>query len=130
MKRFSAITCALLGSMFLASTPAAAQEFRSNADTDGDGVLSVDEFVMAFAAFDMRRFDTNKDEVLEIAEFTAKDTKYKQMLVKKFNTDKDGVFSASEMVEMYLSMFGNRDKDGSGTVSVDESPGHFLKKQN
>ena len=129
MKRFPVISCAMLGSALLAATPAAAQEFRPGVDADGDGMLSAEEFVMGFANMDMRRYDQNKDEVLTIAEFTEKDSKYKQMLVKKFNKDKDDSFSATELVEMYLSIFKNRDKDGSGGVTPEEAPGHFLKQQ-
>ena len=125
--RFSAILGVVVASVFVAAAPATAQEFRPGVDSNGDGVLDQDEFVIWFASVDMKRYDTNKDEVLSIAEFTEKDSKFKQQQVKKFNKDKDESFSAPELVEMYLATFKNRDKDGSGTISVDEAPPPFLK---
>lgn len=120
-----------LGAVFAAAmllpVPAVAQEFRSGLDTNGSGDLDQNEFVMGFATMDMKRYDTNKDEKLTIAEFTEKDTPYKQTLVKKFNKDKDDAFSPTELVEMYLSIFAARDKDKSGTVTPAEAPGQFLK---
>lgn len=120
------VAIGLCAAVLAIATPASAETFKPSIDVDGSGDLSIREFVLGFAAFDMGRFDANKDEVLSIKEFLKADTKWTQMLVKRFNKDKDDVFSTEELVDMYLFIFTNRDKDESGTITIEEAPRSFL----
>lgn len=129
MKLFAPIAAALAASALLTATPAQAQEIRANLDTDGNGELNAEEFVMAFYMFDMKRFDKDEDGVMTTAEFTAPDNKWLNNLNKRFNTDADpNTLSDDELVQVYLFIFNNRDKDENGAISAAEAPGHMVKK--
>ena len=127
MKGLSASIALMGATALMMASQASAETFKPGVDADGNGELSVEEFVLGHAEFDLGRFDENKDGVLAIQEFLKVDSRWHHMLVDRFNKDNDGEFSSEELVDMYLFMFTNRDKDESGTISIEEAPRGLLQ---
>ncbi|MCK0129280.1 hypothetical protein [Erythrobacter sp. F6033] len=102
--------------------------FKDSVDANGDGALSLDEFVMAMAERDYGRFDVNKDDRITIAEWTVAGGDFQTLTAERFNADSDDEMSAAELVEVYSWIFGNRDKDRNGALAPSETPPFLLKK--
>ena len=128
MKSTFATMLAAVGALTLAS-PAFADEVRPDLDLNGDGMLDLEEYVMAQAQPEMNVFDANDDEIMTVEEFTAKgNANWRAQLLRRFNADGNDVMDVNELVEMCVWMFGNTDKDQSGMLTLDELPGHMKRR--
>lgn len=127
LRKFAA--AALFGTVVTVAAPAVAQSspFKAGVDADSNGAIDVEEFVMALGEREMDRRDTNKDGRLSSEEWLG-DNKgdFQKLTLDRFNTDSDGFMSAAEIVEVYTWVFGNRDKNNDGKLSVDETPKFLL----
>lgn len=108
---------------------AATADIKPKADTDGNGNLSLEEFVIFSAEKDMRQRDRNKDGAMSTDEWVGKSTKgYRNAAMSKFNKNGDAKMSTDEMVDVYSWTFGNRDKNKDGKLAGAEIPPHFKTK--
>lgn len=125
---FTVILIATAGGLAL-STPAFAKaSFKSSLDANGDGALSLEEFVMGMAERDHRRFDRDKNDMMSVAEWTASGGEWQLESARRFNADGDDVLSADELVAIYSFIFKNRDKDKDGKLSLSESPTFLIQE--
>ena len=99
----------------------------SKADTNGDGVISQEEF-QAKRAENHAMFDTDGTPGLSLEEFLAmqehRNKERREMRAKfMFNhldANNDGVVDDAEHAAKADKMFGKLDADGDGTVSMEE----------
>lgn len=121
------IAIAASASALALATPgyAQAQQLKDGLDTNGDGALNVEEFVMAMGAREFSRSDANGDNIMSVEEWL-QGGDFRKMTEERFNTDGDDIMSGGELVEIFLWVFGNRDKDKDGNLTVAEVPPFLL----
>lgn len=118
-----AAICALLPLCAIAfSTPSHAKSFKPSLDVDQDGMLSIDEFVMAMGDREFGRRDDNRDGVMSRSEWLGGGGNFQILTLEKFNADKDDKMSAEELVEVFTWVFDQRDNDGDRLLSPSEAP--------
>jgi Ca2+-binding EF-hand superfamily protein len=118
---------------------AARQQFAQAAfaklDSNGDGVVTQDEFVSAakakFQALDTQ--GTGKVTAQQIATSSTaqqRDLQFAQHEVKKLDTNGDGVVSQSEYLAAAQARFAKLDKNGDGYITADEiTPRHWAHQK-
>lgn len=106
----------------LISPASAAPAFKAAVDANSDGALDLDEFVMAMGDREYQRRDADRNNELSTAEWLNPGGEFQQLTLDRFNTDGDDVMSAAELVEVFTWIFGNRDKNGDGLLSLSEAP--------
>lgn len=129
MKTVSVGLC--LGIMVAMATPvwADAVKLKKGMDGDGDGLLSLTEYVMFAAESELKQRDKDRDGVISKSEWMGpKASKWQATLWKKFNANKDEEMSASELVEVHSHIFNVRDKNEDGMLQIKEVPGRYLVK--
>ncbi|QND50907.1 acid-shock protein [Phyllobacterium sp. 628] len=102
------------------------------ADTNGDGMISLDEYQTA-ARTRLLKFDTNGDGKLSLEEWLKRPvsknaTRDPTDMFKRFDTNHDGFVDAAEMDAASKKRFDRLDKNSDGQLSKDERPVH--KKKN
>lgn len=107
---------------------AASPAYKAGIDANGDGQLTLEEFVMAMAERDFKRFDKDGDNVMTVAEWVSNNGEFQIISRDRYNKDGDEIMSANELVEVYTWIFGNRDKDKSGQLTLAETPDFLLQK--
>ncbi len=99
------------------------------ADTDGDGALTAEEYVLFEADRQFNFRDKNKDGILTKVEWLGKSkSSFPKDAWDKFNADGDETFNADELVSVYLWIFGNKDKNKDGKLSGNELPEQMRAK--
>jgi Ca2+-binding EF-hand superfamily protein len=104
-------------------------------DTNGDGVVTQDEFISAakakFQALDTQ--GTGKVTVQQIATSATaqqRDLKFAEHEVKKLDTNGDGVVSQAEYLAASQARFAKLDKNGDGYITADEiTPRHWAHQK-
>ena len=120
------LKCVLGSALSLALGSAAYSKLNPAADVDGNGVISAEEFILFNGEKDQRQRDANKDGVLSAEEWKGKSTAgFRHITWDRFNTDGDNTLSASEIVEVYLWTFTQRDKNKDGKLTGGEIPKSF-----
>lgn len=98
-------------------------------DTDKDGKLSSDEFVILLGERDLKSRDQDGDGRLSLSEWNGKSkSQYRQSAFEKFNANKDAYMDVPEIIDVYLWTFSNRDKNDDGILAGDEIPKHLRNK--
>ena len=97
-------------------------------DTDGNGLLSQSEFVMALGDREYGRRDVNKDNIMSKEEWLGGGGDFQKLTFERFNQDGDNVMSAKELVEVFIWIFANRDKNRDGSLDKSEAPAFLLAK--
>ncbi|TLY51201.1 MAG: hypothetical protein E6K53_08150 [Gammaproteobacteria bacterium] len=98
-------------------------------DTNHDGTVSLDEYVAGasamFAKLDPQ--NTGKVTAQQVANSPhalERDDAVAQHVVKKLDTNGDGVVSLDEYLAGAKTRFGRLDKNGDGYITADEAPAH------
>lgn len=98
-------------------------EHFANADTDDDGLLSLDEFLTASASR-LADVDTNADGVVTSDELESAGGRFAARVapqrMERVDTDGDGQLSLDELETAHALHFERADGDGDGYVSMDE----------
>jgi hypothetical protein len=127
--RFGVFLACVAGSLSCAPLAfAASSQIDLEFDADKDGSLNVEEFVMALGEREYGRRDTNKDNVISKSEWLANGGDFQQLTYDRFNADADDVMSAQELVEVFVWIFSNRDKNKDGKLDPSEAPPYLLAK--
>lgn len=116
----SAALAAILGAGFVLTAPASAQDAGlaaafASADADGDGYVSVDEYVAHFVKL-FTSVDPNRDGLVTMADVP-------NVSAERFNAadrDGDGQVSLGEAVAERMVIFFDIDANRDGAISLDE----------
>ena len=120
----------LVAIVFAAAAFAAPAHAGVKGDTDNDGALSLEEFVIFNAEKDQKQRDRNKDGVFTAAEWNGPTTAgFRHDMLARFDVNGDNTMDAGEVAEVYMFAFGKRDKNGDGVLSGGEIPKHLKKKK-
>lgn len=122
LRTVALLALASVGLTLTAPATAFANDFADGVDADGNGTLSVEEFVMALGVREFSRRDTNQDNIMSADEWLGQGGDFQQLTYDRFNTDGDEVMSASELVEVFSWIFGNRDTNNDGALTPSEAP--------
>lgn len=123
-----AVKIALLISAISVSIPAQAK-VKADIDTDGNGTVSLEEFVSFSAKRDLKQRDKNGDDNLSAEEWLAQSQGgFRQAALKRYDADGDKNLSIQEIVNVYVWTFRNRDANKDGQLTGKEIPKNMLTK--
>jgi Ca2+-binding EF-hand superfamily protein len=120
-----AATLLTLGSAALAQLPANTDALFERADTDHDGTVSRDEFIVARAA-QFPRFDRNGDGYIDDQDLPRLMVGMSQIaarmaeLRQQFDANHDGRVSQQEFAEGPTPVFDRADINGDGVLNAQE----------
>lgn len=93
-------------------------------DLDGNGTLSLDEFLQANGKSRMARLDANSDGVITSAEIdegaSKRGDKYKTRLLERVDTNGDGQLDKAELENARKEQFSKLDANSDGQLTEDE----------